>query len=185
MGPSSEKIMNIDEMILTGDAKLLPQDDRYAVTKCGEVFSKANGGRPAKNPKWRKIKLNQGNGAGRYLAFNLGAGCTKLLHRIIAETFLGTCPEGHDIRHLDGNYFNNCISNLSFGTRKQNMADAIAHGTTCKGERNARSILTIEQVKQIKQLLGYKTVTEVANHYSVSVEAIYQIRAGTRWGWVK
>lgn len=51
------------------------------------------------------------------------------IHALVMEAFIGPRPEGMDIRHLDGNPLNNYLSNLAYGTRTENMQDALAHGT--------------------------------------------------------
>lgn len=52
-----------------------------------------------------------------------------LVHRLIAEAFLGPCPEGQEVRHLDGNPANNVLTNLTYGTHAENSADMLRHGT--------------------------------------------------------
>ena len=51
------------------------------------------------------------------------------VHRLILMTFVGLPPEGCETRHLDGDPSNNHIDNLEWGTHKQNIQDAIEHGT--------------------------------------------------------
>lgn len=49
-------------------------------------------------------------------------------HVAVALAFLGPRPPGQDVRHLDGDHTNPHVSNLAYGTRTENMADAIRHG---------------------------------------------------------
>ncbi len=58
-----------------------------------------------------------------------GSGSSRWVHRLVAEAFLGPCPDGQEVRHLDGIPANNKISNLVYGTRTENILDAIRHGT--------------------------------------------------------
>ena len=51
------------------------------------------------------------------------------IHQLAARAFLGPCPDGQEVRHLDGNPANNTVGNLTYGTRKENLADARSHGT--------------------------------------------------------
>ena len=51
------------------------------------------------------------------------------VHQLVLRAFVGECPAGMECRHLDGNPSNNKISNLKYGTRKENQADRRAHGT--------------------------------------------------------
>ena len=43
------------------------------------------------------------------------------IHRIVAETFLGSIPEGYDVDHIDGDKSNNCVTNLEIVTHQENM----------------------------------------------------------------
>ena len=59
------------------------------------------------------------------------------VHQLVAGAFIGPRPEGQDTRHLDGNKLNNRAGNLAYGTRRQNILDAIAHGTWGHGMRGS------------------------------------------------
>jgi hypothetical protein len=54
---------------------------------------------------------------------------TFFIHRLVLEAFVGPMPEGNVTRHLDGNCRNNHLSNLAYGTRLENSADMLRHGT--------------------------------------------------------
>ena len=51
------------------------------------------------------------------------------VHSLVAETFIGTRPEGMEVCHGDGNHTNNHVDNLRYGTRSENMLDRVRHGT--------------------------------------------------------
>lgn len=51
---------------------------------------------------------------------------------IVCKTFIGDCPDGQESRHYDGDKSNNRLSNLSWGTHKQNMEDNVRLGKTRK-----------------------------------------------------
>jgi len=57
----------------------------------------------------------------------------KTYHRILAplvlSAFVRPRQKGEVCRHLDGNSLNNSISNLAWGTQKDNAQDSIRHGT--------------------------------------------------------
>src|SRR5258706_1418925 len=74
-----------------------------------------------------------------------------LIHRLILETFIGPCPTGKEARHLDGDPSNNKLSNLEWGTPKQNGEDRIGHGTQIHGEKHHKAILTKEEVEELRE----------------------------------
>lgn len=54
-----------------------------------------------------------------------------LVHRLVALTFLGPAPEGKpNVLHGDNNPANNHVSNLRWGSQKENMDDAVKAGTS-------------------------------------------------------
>lgn len=52
----------------------------------------------------------------------------RTVHSLVAEAFHGPRPHGHEVRHLDDDRFNNHVSNLAYGTHRDNMQDAIRNG---------------------------------------------------------
>lgn len=51
------------------------------------------------------------------------------IHRLVAEAFIGPCPEGQMVCHWDGVPTNNHVENLRYGTTSDNNLDAVRHGT--------------------------------------------------------
>jgi hypothetical protein len=49
-------------------------------------------------------------------------------HRLIAAAFLGIRPKGIETRHGEGGKLDNRPTNLSYGTHRENMQDAIRDG---------------------------------------------------------
>lgn len=109
------------------------------------------------------------------------------IHRLVLFAFAGPCPPGFECRHLDGDPSNNSFSNLRWGTKKENSADRIIHGTHLSGERITNSKLTSSQVRTIKFKLknGYRIGRLLAREYGVSFAAISFIKNGQTWRTLK
>lgn len=60
----------------------------------------------------------------------------NVVHRLVAEAFIGERPKNHDINHIDGNKLNNKANNLEYCTRKENIHHAMKLGLYPKGLRN-------------------------------------------------
>ena len=60
---------------------------------------------------------------------------TMLVHRVVAAAFHGPAPEGHVVRHLDGDSLNNLPENLAYGTESENAYDTVRHGTNSMTRR--------------------------------------------------
>jgi hypothetical protein len=80
-----------------------------------------------------------------------------LVHRLVLEAFVGSCPDSFECCHKDGNPLNNRLENLRWGSRSENRLDAVNHGTNnfLRGELNVKAKLTWEEVRLIRRL--YKT----------------------------
>lgn len=103
-------------------------------------------------------------------------------HRLIAETFIGPCPRGHQCRHKDGNKENADISNLEWGTAKENSADKERHGTKVHGERHRSAKLSILKVREMRKLRTEgKLFHEIADKFGVSTMTAYRAIIGSSW----
>lgn len=52
----------------------------------------------------------------------------RTVHRMVLETFVGPRPDGKEACHGDSNGRNNYLSNLRWGTRKENAEDRVKAG---------------------------------------------------------
>ena len=106
-----------------------------------------------------------------YMGVNLGKNNRAKLwhvHRLVAITFLGPPPTAkHEVRHLDGCRNNNRITNLSWGTHKENGQDMIRHGRTrlTRGSQIGVSKLVESDVVIIKR--SNKTSKVLSVEFSV------------------
>lgn len=44
-----------------------------------------------------------------------------LVHRLVMLTFVGVCPEGYQVNHINGVKHDNRVENLEYVTRQENM----------------------------------------------------------------
>jgi hypothetical protein len=111
----------------------------------------------------------------------------KLIHRLILETFIGPCPEGMECCHKNDVPTDNRLENLRWDTRSNNVKDAFRNGGRCeKGEYNNRAKLNILQIRVIRRLLEFNTLTqkEIGNIFSVGQPCIFKIKHKRRWAHV-
>lgn len=64
-----------------------------------------------------------------------GQGNMRLVHRLVAEAFIGPCPEGMEVCHNDGNASHNHVSNLRWDTHLENVQDTLRHGNNSRRVR--------------------------------------------------
>lgn len=116
----------------------------------------------------------------------LGRGNSRLVHALVLTAFVGPRPDGHDSCHIDGDPAHNHLTNLRWGTRSENMQDAIRHGTFRGGngrvgEAHHKARLTEDQVREIRSSAANVPSRVLAASYGVSRSAIKSIRAGKTW----
>lgn len=87
-----------------------------------------------KDPKSRTYPgkiLKPGKTTKGYLFVNLsvnGKVKNRMVHRLVAETFISNLKRLREINHIDGNKNNNHVENLQWCTRKENLKHAVDTG---------------------------------------------------------
>jgi hypothetical protein len=103
----------------------------------------------------------------------------RLVHQLVLEAFAGPRPENCQVRHLDGDPSNNKLDNLAWGTKAENEADKIKHGTLLFGTANPSSKLTEADVLDIRA--SNKRQVDLAGIYGVSQAVISAVRLRKIW----
>lgn len=104
------------------------------------------------------------------------------VHQLVAQAFIGPRPDGMEVRHLDGRPENNGVSNLAWGSRKENQHDRWAHGTDNRGERHGLSKLTEADIGVIRaERLAGTSAAALAERYGVSHATISRASTGSGW----
>lgn len=105
----------------------------------------------------------------------------KKVHQLVLEAFVGLRPPGMQCRHRDGDKSNNCLTNLCWGTPKENAQDKIDHGAQPRGENAGSSKLKDSDIAKIHHLYNQgKTIKQLGEIYGVSGPAIgYLLRGNT------
>jgi hypothetical protein len=132
-------------------------------------------GNASRKIKGKILKCSPANHG--YPAVNLykdGKASFLCVHRLIALTFMGSCPDGHEVAHNDGNRLNPKASNLRYATRAENMQDAIKHGTAAVGYRSKMAKLSPEQVSAIRN--DTRTLKIIAAEYGISRSSVSHVR---------
>lgn len=96
----------------------------YEVSSLGRVVS-----RRTKVPKEMRGTVSSCGYPKVFLTGPDGKYYNRFNHRLVMEAFVGPKPAGHETRHLDGDKFNNAVSNLAYGTSSENELDKVRHGT--------------------------------------------------------
>lgn len=110
----------------------------YEINENGTIF------RNAKSKKQLKIKLDYHHSkSGYYVTFVHLGGRSKnskivrcIIHKIVAECWLGDCPEGMEVDYIDRNSHNNNWRNLRYVTRSEQMRNRDHSNISKTGSKN-------------------------------------------------
>ena len=107
------------------------------------------------------------------------------VHQLVMLTFVGECPKGLQINHIDGNKENNHLDNLEYCTPAENVQHAHDTGLRVSpyGEDNGRSKLTESQVLEIRGRYKASGVSQrkLAQEYGVNHATIGFIVRRETW----
>lgn len=157
----------------------------YSVSDCGRIRSPKRG--------ILKGRIVIRNGKPSYITVFI-CGCTRAVHALVLESFVGPRPDRMEGCHNDGNGLNNVPSNLRWDTHKNNMADAILLGTFIRpsgfkrgntlgrGAQNIHAKLQECDAQNIRQLSNDGvSVIALAKFYGLHSTHIRRIKNGQAW----
>ena len=171
--------------------RLVAGHPHYAVGDDGSVWSCKNRGNTggADPSKWRKANPTPRRVDGGYMVVGLAVvrnkNVTKYVHQLVLEAFVGPAPTGMVACHGDGNPTNNRLSNLRWGTRKDNEADKERHGRRRRGATHQNAKATEEKVREARRLreAGWMLQT-IADHLQLCRTTVSAIVNGYTWNHV-
>jgi len=110
----------------------------YEISEDGRIF------RNVKSKKQNKIKLDfHHSEKGYYVTFIHINGrrpdsktIRVMIHRAVAEAWLGPCPEGLQVDHIDRNPHNNHYTNLRYVTQSEQMKNRVLGEKVLKAAMN-------------------------------------------------
>ncbi len=159
----------------------IPNHPGYYASDDGEIYS-------ARTGILRKLSKRIHNG---YYRVNLvdvtnpKRPLVRYVHTLVLNAFVGDKPAGYVCRHLNGNSLDNRVDNLRWGTTKENVADAIKHGTaSClrHGENAVAAKLKLADITEIrKQYSSGQSQKELAVAFSISQRHVSDIVNGKTW----
>ncbi len=120
-----------------------------------------------------------------WLVVKLGA-CKKMwgVHQLVAMAFIGPCPAGLVVDHVDTNKHNNVPSNLEYVTDVENTKRQYKTGLLDnRGETNGKAVLNDELVRRIREYPKSIPAKKVAAELGLKPHNVSQVRNG-RWAHV-
>lgn len=148
--------------------------DNYEISDDGDIRNARTG---------RVIK--QFVGKDGYLRTQI-AGKTRLVHRLVALTFVPSDVGKDFVNHKDGNKQNNRASNLEWCTRSENMKHAYQHQLKSSiGVKNGRHKLSNEDVLFILEHYAPRDkrfgAKALAEQFGVAHQTVCAVISGQNW----
>lgn len=127
-----------------------------------------------------KVRPLQNHNQG-YLCVSLG-NKSKLVHRLVAESFIDNLNDYEFVNHKDGNKKNNCVENLEWCTRQENEKHAFDTGLkNSTGSHNTMAKLNEGIVKRIKYIEVNEKSSILSDKYGVTIATINRIKNNVIW----
>lgn len=174
-----KKVLDKEERLSQANEVILSAYEKgYRINESGGVLSHFG----------KNLKLSYASNG--YLVFGVKFhGVTKVVyvHRFAAYQKYGReLFEAECVRHLDSDRGNNTLRNIALGSLSDNYGDNPKEWKKDFARKGAatRRKLSVGQVKEIKSLIGKKSVSSIAREFGVSATSIVQIREGKSYKWV-
>jgi hypothetical protein len=156
----------------------VPRLDRW-VSSRGRVFKRI------KN-ELREVRRSLATSG--YLTVSIrrdGVSRNEYVHRLVLMAFEGKPAKGQVCRHLNGDPLDNRLENLKWGSRAENTADSIRHGThnMAEGARHAMAKLSAGEVRQIRWRVGVLGESQgaVAEEFDIDQSQVSNIMLRKNW----
>ena len=136
-----------------------PYKKTYMVSNMGQIKNKNTG-------KIKSLSTNQGGFT--YVRLDIGKTFKKItyqMHQLVAQMFIGDCPENYCVVHNDSNKGNNSASNLTYMSKsaatqryynKKNNKENVANKSDSESESNIEQVKPIKKTSEVKQVMSNK-----------------------------
>lgn len=148
-------------------------EELYEVSTLGRVRSKVA----------NKLLAPCGGQQYPYVAlYKNGRRVDRALHIVVLSTFVGPRPPGLWGLHKDDDQNNNALSNLYWGTPKDNQADSARNGTRPLGSRHPNAKRNEDEVIEMRELHRQGTSCyELARRFGMGQPAVRDICNRRTW----
>lgn len=153
-------------------------EGRYQASNLGHIRSLPRAvpcGKPKRNgERHTRISpgkvLSAGKASNGYLTVSLGRRNTIPVHTLVAATFLGPRPKGHDVCHINGDPCDNRLENLRYDSRAENILDVYRIGRAWRK-------LTLADIQTIERLIDSGAATKlITAQFRISESTVSSIR---------
>ena len=146
--------------------KEYPENNKYLVSNTGQV----------KNKKTNRLMMGSKVSGYRFVNLYINSSTQKtnrLIHRMVAQTFIENPDNKPYVNHIDTNILNNSVDNLEWVTQSENMNTSKTIENLKKG-KDSKKILQIE-IDTEKIINSFYGANEVQKETNISPSTILNI----------
>lgn len=104
------------------------------------------------------------------------------VHRMVAAAFIGPCPLGLTVNHINGDKLDNRVVNLEYLTQGDNVRHATRTGLSPRGEHRGHAKLNPDAIRDIRRLwAGGLPRPRIAEQFGVNNSVVHYILKGVTW----
>lgn len=124
------------------------------------------------------------NDNGYFCVTLYGDGTVKKVpvHQLVAEAFLGPCPEGMEVLHGPNGKSDNRAVHLHYGTHLENVRDMVRDGTLRAGDTHQQAKLTVAIVGECRRRnAAHESAEVLALEFGVTGATMVAAVSGETW----
>ena len=169
-------------MNLDGFVDVVGSDGYYKINKNGDVYSMPrltlmkNGYLRPKKGAILKKRYCKG-----YVTCAMYFGEKRVydrVHRMVAKAFISNPENKKEVNHIDGNKLNNCVDNLEWVNKKENMKHASENRLVRFGERHQNTKYDDMKVLTIYTMPANMRGKDIGKAIGVRAGQVNRIRSG-------
>ena len=105
-----------------------------------------------------------------------------LIHRLVLHAFVGPCPKGYEVNHINNVPSDNRLANLEYVTSSGNTLHAVKCGRWPIGSKRWNSKLNEDLFRRIRQMSAEgKSIQEIADHFGLNFTTTYHVVKRHNW----
>ena len=98
------------------------------------------------------------------------------IHRLVLQTFIGSCPDKHEVNHINAVRDDNRLDNLEYVTRSENNLHSISLSKQFWISTHVKNFMSENEIREIRSLFSDgRSTKEISYMYNTSMKIVQNI----------